>query len=246
VWKQPVFSKNLHLTKPFFAKIGVKQPRYSDVLKNMLYDVFNFVFRHPPSKGANFEIDKNSLPILEEMRYGGIFLTAHYGNHELLGYRLSELGLPLNAAAQEQKPAFFDKWLQKKRTFKGKCFAKKIKTGHLIEFVDNHGLFGMLADQDFRKSIPHSIEKKCESEFLGFKVRSNPLPAFILEHRPNTSVFCGHIQQVHNIPTLFLEKIPSQNFYAHYHLWLERLILENPAKWYGWFHNRFFSASKLE
>jgi len=223
--------------------MGAEQPRYRDVLKNMLRDVFNFVFRHPPSKKVHFEIDKYSLHILEEMRYGGIFLTAHYGNHELLGYRLAELGLPLNAAAQEQKPKFFDRWLQKKRTFKGKCFAKKIKTRHLIEFVDNCGLFAMLADQDYRKLIPNSIEEKCKSEFLDLKVRSNPLPAFILEHRPNTPVFCGYIQQIHQTQTLFLEKIPSQNFYAHYHLWLERLILENPAKWYGWFHNRFLSAS---
>jgi len=244
VWKLLVFSKNLRLTKPFFTKIGIEQPKYCAVLKNMLCDVFSFVFRQPPSKNANFEIDKNSLYIVEEMRYGGIFLTAHYGNHELLGYRLAELGLPLNAAAQEQKPAFFEKWLQKKRTFKGKCYAKKIEPRHLVEFVDNGGLFAMLADQDFRKSIPNSIEEKCKSEFLGFRVRSNPLPAFILEHRPKTSVFCGHIQQIRNTPTLFLEKIPSQNFYAHYHLWLERLILENPAKWYGWFHNRFLSALK--
>jgi KDO2-lipid IV(A) lauroyltransferase len=239
VWKQFVFSKNLRLTKPFFAKAGAEQPRYRDVLKNMRRDIFDFIFRHPPSKSMHFEIDKNSLAILEEMQYGGIFLTAHYGNHELLGYRLAELGLPLNSAAQEQKPAFFDKWLQKKRTFKGKCFAKKIETRHLIEFINNGGLFAMLADQDFRKPV----KEQCKSEFLGLEVHCNPLPAFILEHRPNTQVFCGYLHQIRDAQTLFLKKIPSQNFYAHYHSWLEKLILENPAKWYGWFHNRFLSAS---
>ena len=239
MWKRSVFSKNLSLTAPFFAKAGAEQPRYRDVLKNMHRDVFDFVFRHPPSKDIHFEIEKNSLPILEEMRYGGIFLTAHYGNHELLGYRLAELGLPLNSAAQEQKPALFHKWLQKKRTFKGKCFAKKIETRHLIEFINNGGLFAMLADQDFRKPV----KEQCKSEFLGLEVHCNPLPAFILEHRPNTQVFCGYLHQIQKAQTLFLKKIPSQNFYAHYHSWLENLILENPAKWYGWFHDRFLSAS---
>jgi KDO2-lipid IV(A) lauroyltransferase len=239
VWKRYIFSKNLRLTEPFFKKAGVKQPKYSNVFRNMLHDVFDFIFRYPPKKNMNFEIDENSISILEEMRRGGIFLTAHYGNHEFLGYRLAELGLPLRAAAQEQKPEFFDKWLQKRRTFNGKNFAEKIETKHLLEFIDNKGLFAMLADQDFRKPIPRSIEEECKSEFLGLKVRCNPLPAFILEHRSNTPVFCGHLRQVCNTQTLFLKKIHAKNFYTHYHLWLENLILENPAKWYGWFHNRF-------
>ncbi|MCL2102071.1 MAG: lysophospholipid acyltransferase family protein [Fibromonadales bacterium] len=220
----------MRLTKPFFEKASVKQPKYSDVLKNMFSDAFDFIFRHPPNAGL--KIDSHN--ILEEMRSGGIFLTAHYGNHELLGYRLAELGLPLNAAAQRQKPDFFDRWLQRKRTYKGKCFAERIAVERLIEFIDNGGLFAMLADQDFRKSA----KEKCESEFLGVAVRCNPLPAFILKHRPNTPVFCGHLRK--NV--LFLKKIPTENFYAHYHLWLENLILENPAKWYGWFHGRFSYA----
>jgi len=243
VWKRFTFSKNLSLTKPFFESAKVGQPKYSDVLKNMLGDAFDFIFRHPTSsfsrKNVSFEIDKNSIPILEEMRFGGIFLTAHYGNHEILGYRLAEQGLPLNAAAQEQKPILLDRWLQRKRTFKGKCYAKKMETQKLMEFIEDKGLFALLADQDFRKPVPNSIEKKCKSEFLGLKVRCNPLPAFILEHRPNTPVFCGYMRQIQNIHTIFLKKIPAQNFYAHYHSWLEKLILENPAKWYGWFHDRF-------
>jgi len=227
VWKQAVFSKNLRLTAPFFKKNGVNQPKYFAVLKNMLHDVFDFVFKHP--KNIAFYIDKNSVHILEEMRQGGIFLTAHYGNHEFLGYRLAELKIPLNAAAQKQKPDFFDRWLQKKRTFNGKCFAKEIEPESLISFIDSGGLFAMLADQNFKNS------SKCEGEFLGVSARCNPVPAFILKHRPNTPVFCGYLKQT----TLFLKKIPADNFYAHYHSWLESLILENPAKWYGWFHNRF-------
>jgi len=248
VWKRSVFSKNLCLTEPFFKNAGVNQPKYGEVMQNMLKDVLNFVFRHPQNawlypKNLSFSIDKGSIPILEEMRYGGIFLTAHYGNHEFLGYRLAELALPLSAAAQEQKPKFFDRWLQRKRTFKGKCFAKKVEVERLIEFMDSGVLFALLADQDFRKSAPVSIKKKCESKFLGLKVRCNPLPVFILEHRPALPVFCGYVHQFRQDQTLFLKKLPSKNFYAHYHSWLETLILENPARWYGWFHNRFLAAS---
>lgn len=195
-------------------------------------DVWDFVF---PDKNAEFDIDKGSVAVFEEMRHGGIFLTAHYGNHELLGCRLAGLGLPLNAMAQKQKPEFFDRWLQKKRTFGGKSFARPMDTMALMDFVDRDGLFAMLADQDFRKPVPRSIKDDCESRFLGVRVRCNPLPAFILEHRPQTPVFCGYL----NNGVLFLKKIPMENFYDHYHAWLENLILKNPAKWYGWFHGRF-------
>jgi len=223
MWKYSVFEKNLRLTKPFFEKAGVKQPKYGEVLRNLLCDAFDFVFRHPRPI--------NLPPILEEMKAGGILLTAHYGNHELFGFRVAESGLPLNALVQEQKPKFFDMWLQKKRTVNGKCFTKKIEPKNLIDFIDGGGLFGLIADQNFKKLPPLSLRKKCEGEFLGVKVRCNPLPAFILEHRPKTPVFCGSFGQI--------KKIPSENFYAHYHSWLENLILENPARWYGWFHNRF-------
>lgn len=247
MWKRFVFSKNLRLTEPFFKNAGVKQPEYGEVMRNMLKDAFDFAFRHPQSawfypKNIDYDIDKKSIPILEEMRYGGIFLTAHYGNHEILGYRLAEAALPLNAAAHRQRPKLFDMWLQKKRTFKGKCFARKVEVERLIEFMDSGALFALLADQDFRKSTPVPIKNKCESEFLGINVRCNPLPVFILEHRPDIPVFCGYLQQIRDNQTLFLKKLPKENFYAHYHSWLESLILKNPAKWYGWFHNRFHSS----
>ncbi|MDR2732180.1 MAG: hypothetical protein LBB36_03070 [Fibromonadaceae bacterium] len=234
MWKRSVFSRNLRLTLPFFEKAGVRQPEYGEVLRNMLGDAFDFVFRHP-GKNARFEVSESSIPVLEEMRRGGLFLTAHYGNHEILGYRLAELALPLNSAAQEQKPEFFERWLKKKRTFGGKRFAKKVDMAHLMEFIDGGGLFALLADQDFRKPVPRPLREKCEGEFLGVKVRCNPLPAFILEHRRDVRVFCGVV----GANTLFLKELPSRNFYAHYHSWLEGLILENPAKWYGWFHGRF-------
>ena len=213
------------LTKPFFDKMGIKQPQYTAVLKNMFSDVSDFIFCNPANQ--KIDVDKKSIPILEKMKHGGIFLTAHYGNHELLGYKLVELGLPLRAAAQEQKPAIFDKWLQKKRSFKGKCFAQKVDSKRLMDFIDDGGLFAMLADQRGRSD--------CMDKFLGLEVHCNPLPAFILEHRPNTPVFCGCLKE----DTLFVENIPADNFYAHYHSWLEHLILKKPAKWYGWFHNRF-------
>ncbi|MCL2260463.1 MAG: lysophospholipid acyltransferase family protein [Fibromonadales bacterium] len=228
MWKKSVFSKNLSLTKPFFERMGVEQPQYGVVLKNMFNDILDFVFCNPAKR--KIDVPTKSMPVLNAMKHGGIFLTAHYGNHELLGYKLAEFGLPLIAAAQEQKPAIFNKWLQKKRSFKGKCYAKKVDSQRLLEFIDDGGLFAILADQRGRSD--------CIGEFLGVETHCNPLPAFILEHRPNTPIFCGCLRD----DTLLVEKISADDFYAYYHSWLEHLILKRPEKWYGWFHNRFQSS----
>ncbi|MDR2580010.1 MAG: lysophospholipid acyltransferase family protein [Fibromonadaceae bacterium] len=233
------FTENLRLTKPFFDLNGKRQPKYSELMLNMFGDAFVFLFLYNRKKNESFVVDENSIAILEEMKGGGIFLAAHYGNHELLGYRLAELGLPLNSASVVQKPEFFDKFLQRKRTFKGKCFALQKSPKEALQFIENGGLFGLIADQDFRKSCPRKYSEKCQSKFLGVEVNCNPFPIFILEHYKKTPVFCGHLRQGKKNQTLFLKKLNTENLYNNYHSWLENLILENPAKWYGWVHGRF-------
>jgi len=239
LFKHKVFTENLRLTLPFFEKNGVKQPRYGTLMRNMLSDALDFLLLYNKKKRENFIVDKNSIQILEEMRCGGIFLTAHYGNHELLGYRLAELNLPLNSASIVQKPLFFNKFLEKKRSFKGKCFAEQKSPHEMLKFVDGGGLVALLADQDFRKACPRKFGDKCKSVFLGVNVRCNPLPLFVLEHRKELPVFCGHLQQSGKTQTLYLKKINAENLYDDYHSWLESLVLKNPAKWYGWIHRRF-------
>jgi KDO2-lipid IV(A) lauroyltransferase len=234
-----VFTENLRLTKPFFEKNGAEQPKYGALIRNMLGDAFDFLFLYNRKKRENFAIDENSIQVLEEMRGGGVFLTAHYGNHELLGFRLAELGLALNSASVVQKPALLDKFLRKKRSFNGKCFAEQKSPREILKFIDGGGLFALLADQDFRKAAPRKFSDKCRSALLGVAASCNPLPVFILERRKETPVFCGHLQQNGKTQILFLKKINSENLYDSYHSWLENLILENPAKWYGWVHGRF-------
>jgi KDO2-lipid IV(A) lauroyltransferase len=234
-----VFTENLRLAKPFFEKNGAEQPKYGALMRNMLGDALDFLFLYNRKKKESFAIDENSIQVLEEMRGGGIFLTAHYGNHELLGFRLAELGLSLNSASVVQKPALLDKFLRKKRSFGGKCFAEQKSPNETLKFIDGGGLFALLADQDFRKAAPRKFSRKCESSFLGVAVRCNPLPVFILERRKETPVFCGHLQQNGKAQTLFLKKINAESLYDSYHSWLEGLILKNPAKWYGWIHRRF-------
>ncbi|MDR0517644.1 MAG: hypothetical protein LBH25_11430 [Fibromonadaceae bacterium] len=241
MFRYKTFAENLRLTKPFFEKNGARQPKYGELMRNMLGDTLDFAFGflYNRKKKEEFFVDRDSVSILEEMKMGGIFLTAHYGNHELLGYRLAELGLFLNSASVVQKPFFFNNMLQRKRAYKGKCFAKQKSPKETLKFMENNGLFAILADQAFRKSVPHSFSEKCESKFLGTCVRCNPFPIFILEHKKEAPVFCGYLKQGEKEQTLFLKKINSKKLYEEYHSWLEALILKNPAKWYGWVHRRF-------
>ena len=54
--------------------------------------------------GWTFDIAEGSAPVLEKMRKGGIFLTAHYGNYEAMGPWLCRLGIPLVASYIPVKP----------------------------------------------------------------------------------------------------------------------------------------------
>ena len=64
--------------------------------------------------GWTFDIAEDSAPVLEKMRKGGIFLTAHYGNYEAMGPWLCRLGIPLVASYIPVKPKWLNNILERK------------------------------------------------------------------------------------------------------------------------------------
>ena len=197
--------------------------------------------------GVKLCVDFNSLPILKEMRKGGIFLTAHYGNYEALGAWVSRLGLPLKSSFAPLKPSFLNQLLKKRIRavkYQGKPYEFSVAANSPKDFlnlVDNHFLFCLVADQDARGSSAK------EETLLGSPVKVNPLPDFIRDHRPQVPAYLCWIQEAENgkVRTLHALKIPEKThnstvFYA-YNRWLEQRIQENPSQWYSWTHRRFYS-----
>lgn len=135
--------------------------------------------------GWNFALDEAAIPVLEKMRSGGIFLTAHYGNYEAMGPWLCCLGIPLVASYIPVKPKWLNNILERKiRAVDGLSYSVDARTPRdFLRILNDGKLFCLLADQDSR--IPSALP----GTFLGRPANVNPLPDFLLKHRPQTPVF---------------------------------------------------------
>ena len=212
--------------------------------------------------GWTFDIDEGSAPVLEKMRNGGIFLTAHYGNYEAMGPWLCCLGIPLVASYIPVKPKWLNNILERKiRAVNGKSYSVDARTPRdFLRILNDGKLFCLLADQDSR--IPSALP----GTFLGRPANVNPLPDFLLKHRPQTPVFICWMEEVCEVRVLHAIEVdrahsmnpahlvsPAQSNVAfsvdssivnnQFNKWLEERILENPNLWYGFTHRRFYSKA---
>ena len=222
--------------------------------------------------GWDFALDEAAIPVLEKMRSGGIFLTAHYGNYEAMGPWLCRLGIPLVASYIPVKPKWLNNILERKiRSVDGRSYSVDARTPRDFMRVLNEGyLFCLLSDQDSR--IPSALS----GTLLGQPVNVNPLPDFLLKHRPQTPVFICWMEErgaspegtstkgasskkvrvLHAIevvgaqvasPARLASPVPSPSqssvVNSQFNKWLEERIRENPNLWYSFTHRRFYSQS---
>lgn len=204
--------------------------------------------------GWNFALAEGSAPVLEKMRAGGIFLTAHFGNYEAIGPWLCRLGIPLVASYIPLRPAWLNRILDKRiRAVNGRPYGVDARTPReFLRLLADGKLVCLLADQDSR--IPSALD----GEFMHMPVRNNPLPDFLLRHRPETLVYicwledcgCRRILHATEVPRGTAGEVPGDNpannslsVMPAFNAWLESRIKENPALWYGWTHRRFYSKN---
>ena len=202
--------------------------------------------------GLDFCLAEGAAPVLEKMRAGGIFLTAHFGNYEAIGPWLCRLGIPLVASYIPVRPAWLNRILDRKiRAVDGRSYGVDARTPReFLRLLDGGKLFCLLADQDSR--IPSALD----GVFLGQGAKMNPLPDFLLRHRPGTPVYvcwleevpaCGNIRGRRILHADELEFRTNENTAAAvigaYNCWLEARIKENPSLWYGFTHRRFYSVA---
>lgn len=241
-WKRKVVEDNLDIVHSGISKLS-KKKFYFLLLKSLTRSAANFLTRsqiYSPSD-PRFLVDEKSVPVLEKMKRGGLMLTAHLGNYEAIGPWLVRMGIPLTASYAKIHPKFLDKWVQSKLrsvdSFNYSLFINNPKI--ILRLLDKGKLFCLLADQDYRKS------RFTPGKFLNQSVHCNPIPQFILRHRPQTPVYLCWLESNGDSFTLFAKELSSQNgsfVFEQFHQWLELQIKKNPEKWYGWFHRRFLSS----
>ena len=254
-WKRKVVAANLKFVKPslsqteiseFYTKLlrRLSQTASEFVLGNAIYRKLPPELKNYPCKrrGKEFRIDQDSVEVLQKMKLGGFFLTAHYGNYEAIGHWFCRLGLPVAASYAKIRPNFLnaalEKWLRSVNGTKYSVFIKSPR--QILDLLDSGRLFCLLADQDYRKN------NAVPGDFLGKPVACNPIPAFILRHRPSTPVYLCFLRESETSRTLFAKEVTAQpeTLYANFHSLLETLIRESPEAWFGWTHRRFLGRNK--
>ena len=271
-WKRGTVLANAKLVAgavPSDIGPSVATPDYNTLLKNLTRHASELLFRFGTFKklphdftaypcrvdGWDFALDEAAIPVLEKMRSGGIFLTAHYGNYEAMGPWLCRLGIPLVASYIPLKPKWLNNILERKiRAVNGRSYSVDARTPRdFIRILNEGNLFCLLSDQDSR--IPSALT----GTLLGQPVNENPLPDFLLRHRPQTPVFICWMEERGASPKdESLEHSSSKKVRVlhavevggvqskvndQFNKWLEERVRENPNLWYSFTHRRFYSQS---
>lgn len=255
-WKRHVVQSNLNFVHSNSPKI-IYCKEYKQIIRNLTHHVSDIIFEFNSFKklphdfsnypfkqnGITYKLSNGSEFVLNKMREGGIFLTAHYGNYEAIGPWLCRLGIPLKASYIPLKPAALNRIVENKiRSVDKRNYSVNAKNPReFLRLLDDKNLFCLLMDQDSR------IESAAEATFLGKKVHVNPLPDFLLKHRPGTPVFICWLEEPKSSNERILHAIeatPINNSINDvFNRWLENRIAEEPALWYGWTHRRFYSCN---
>ena len=243
-WKKKVLWENLVHVRPGMLNTQ-KKAFYQKLLKNITRDAADFITKSRiySKEDPRFEIDPASLPVLEKMKKGGLMLTAHFGNYEIIGPWLVRIGIPLVASYAHLHPKILDNWVYSHiRSVDKYNYSLFINNPRdIIKTLDANNLFCLIADQDYRKPrfIPGKLFKKL--------VHCNPIPQFILEHRPQTPVYICWLNSQNDKRILSAQEMTATDggeIFDKYHLWLEKQIEKSPEEWYGWIHRRYLSTQK--
>ena len=173
-WKKNIIYKNLHFVFPDFSEqkilniyrniiINISETATEFLFGNLSYKNLPTELKLFPFKNNNikFSIEDNSIPIIEKMKKGGVFLTAHFGNYEAIGPWLTRLGIPLKASYASIKPKFLDSFVKNKlRTINGNSYATFIKNPkQILKILDEQKLFCLvfldIARHIMQRHAPH-------------------------------------------------------------------------------------------
>ncbi len=241
-WKKKVLFSNLDYVCPEMKK-AEKETFYNHLLKNISQDATDFIFRTQIYEKNNpyFQICPECLSTFEKMQKGGLMLTAHFKGYENLGPWLVRMSIPLVASYARIKPKFLENWVQSKlRSIDNQPYSQFIKNPRdIIRLLDNHQLFCFIADQDFRH--PHFIH----GTLMGKPVHCNPIPQFILRHRPSTPIFFCWLEEQNSQLWIHSKEIHAESgedLYFQFHRWMEIQIKKSPEIWFGWTHRRYLST----
>jgi KDO2-lipid IV(A) lauroyltransferase len=226
-WKQKVLHANLKLIYPLKSE---KEKSFfrKHLLKNLAYDGADFlsglkVYKKLPKSFDGYPKKINSIE-----------------------FKIDPASMPVleKASYAPIRPHFLNEFLYNHlRSVDSYHYSTFISNPRFIlRLLDQGKLFCLLADQDYRHSRP------IRDHFLEQPVCCNPIPSFILKHRPLTPVFISWIEATEKQRILFAseiifsEKSSGEQAIRIFNQWLENHIKKNAECWYGWLHRRFLAG----
>jgi KDO2-lipid IV(A) lauroyltransferase len=175
---------------------------------------------------------------------GVILLTGHFGNWELLGVTLANLGFPLHVVARRLDNPFLNSWVIRRRTMTGNTVIEKNQaTKAVLTLLKSGEVVAFLLDQDTKSGdgvfVPFFNRPACTSKsvaVIALRRGVSVLPMFI------TRLDGGHhrISIEKELPVIRTGQTGEdiiQNT-ARYTGILEDKIREHPEQWV-WIHRRW-------
>jgi KDO2-lipid IV(A) lauroyltransferase len=172
------------------------------------------------------------------IKSGGILLTGHYHNWELLGAFLRKQGLPLVGAFTPFRSSLWSRQLLRLRERINLPAISHNIPRFSKSWIEKGNAFGILLDQHQDQGFPSSL--------FGNSVLCSKLPSFLLKSnkKPFYALFLQGNQRVRIIELWKPDEkktkalIPTK-LYRRYHKVLEILTKQEPHLWYGLTHKRF-------
>ncbi len=201
---------------------------------NLSLDFWVFVFGVFPGE---INISSEVKVVLDKMKAsGGVLLSFHYSNYELLAQKISEHTGNMYGAYEPLRNPFANNLLSKIRNRKNQ-YVKIFygKPWDVFELVNGGGVFGFMVDQSFAShtstemffgkgcaylNLPNLVQKKCRVPGYVCSIKRMGLIRY--------TIHCSEIS-------------PGSQVNGFANTTLESLVRDKPELWYGWFHRRFKS-----
>ena len=225
-WKKKTIRRNLALIKL------QKHFSYFKFYHNASTDFLAFLLSLNQKKVFLCTRDLAKLRGLQNS--GGLLLSAHYHNWELIGAWFASKGIPLISLTKPMKNSFWNSTLARIRGKKQMNTLNSVSFYNVANAIKEKSIFGILLDQ---RNLKNSVKNK----FFGHTIRQSALAELLYK---KTNCPCYFIIALPNhqfrLIQLFGESSKThKNLTARYNRVLETLVKSEPHYWYGLTHKIF-------
>lgn len=181
----------------------------------------------------------NYSGLKSRLEKGGVILSAHYGNFEILPQLSAQINLPIHFLAKPIKPTWLDYFIKKLRQANGAVFVNNLKKA--FDAIKQGNTVGFLFDQ-------HSSNKaSILSDFFGVQCSTSPLVWRLAKLSKAQPLFCWITREgsTHVVRWTAVQADNPTQLVSELLCRLETLIKRHPEQWW-WFHRRWKNVIRYD